>query len=83
VNRYVDAAVIADHLAQEPPERLSFTVEDRDRLLQQYLSVLDREDWCDTVRAGLEPDSDFFAWFAGNVAARLHLRAFTDPDAED
>jgi hypothetical protein len=83
VNRYVDAAVIAGHLAQKPPERLGCTVEHRDRLLQQYLAVLDREDWCETVRVGLDPDSDFFAWFAGGVAARLHLRAFTDPNGED
>jgi hypothetical protein len=83
VNRYVDAAVIAGHLAQKPSERLGCTVEHRDRLLQQYLAVLDREDWCETVRVGLDPDSDFFAWFAGGVAARLHLRAFTDPNGED
>ncbi|MEU7742109.1 hypothetical protein [Nonomuraea sp. NPDC049158] len=82
VNRYVDAAMIADHLAQKPAERLGCTPEQRDRLVRRYLAVLDREDWCATVRAGHDPDSDFFAWFAGNVAERLCLRAFTDPNAE-
>jgi hypothetical protein len=78
LNRYVDAAVIADHLADKAPERSGCTTEQRDHLVRQYLAVLDRQDRCDAVRAGLDPDSDFFAWFAGNVAARLHLRAFTD-----
>ncbi|MFI7152872.1 hypothetical protein ACIBO2_48805 [Nonomuraea sp. NPDC050022] len=82
LNRYVDAAMIADHLAQKPAERLGYTPEQRDRLVRRYLAVLDREDWCETVRAAHDPDSDFFAWFAGNVAARLRLRAFTDPNTE-
>ncbi|MET7394863.1 hypothetical protein ABZS66_15375 [Dactylosporangium sp. NPDC005572] len=83
VNRYVDAAVIADHLADKSPERSGCTTEQRDHIVQQYLSVLDLQDWCDTVRAGLDRNSEFFAWFAGNVAARLHLRAFTDPMGGD
>ncbi|MCC5580113.1 hypothetical protein IMZ11_31260 [Microtetraspora sp. AC03309] len=78
VNRYVSAAVIADHLAQKPPERLGCTVEDRNQILQQYLATLDREDWSEMARAGLDPGSDFFTWFTANVAARLHLRAFPD-----
>ena len=82
VNRYVDAAVIAGQLAQQPPERLGCTEDDRDRLLQRYLAVLDRDDWCANARAGLDPDSALFAWLANDLAARLHLRAFTDPKAE-
>lgn len=78
MNRYVDAAVIADHLTGKPPTRCGCTAEQRDHIAQQYLGVLDRPDWCDTVRAGLDSTSDFFAWFAGNVAARLHLKAFAD-----
>lgn len=30
------------------------------------------------LRAGLQPTSDLFAWFAAHAAARLQLRAFTD-----
>lgn len=78
VDRYVDAAVIADNLADRPPERCGCTTEQRDRIVQWYLAVLDRQDWCDAVRAGTDSDSDYLAWFAGNVAARLHLRAFAD-----
>jgi hypothetical protein len=51
--------------------------------VQQYLAVLDRQDWCDTVRADRDSDdsdSDFYAWFADTVAARLHLRSFIRPD---
>jgi hypothetical protein len=77
-NRYIDAAVIADHLADKIPERCGCTTEQRDHLVRQYLAVLDRQDWCDVVRSGLDLDSDFFAWFTGNVATRLRLRAFTD-----
>jgi hypothetical protein len=77
-DRYVDAAVIADHLAAKPPNRCGCTSEQRDRIVQQYLAVLEQPDWCDAVRAGLDPTSDYIAWFAGNVAARLHLRAFAD-----
>ena len=78
VNRYLDAAVIADHLTAKPPNRCGCTTEQRDHIVQQYLNVLDRPEWCDTVRAGFDSTSDFFVWFTGNVAARLHLRAFAD-----
>ena len=78
VSRYLDAAVIADHLAEKAPERFGCTAEQRGHLVQQYLAVLDRQDWCDTARTGLDPNSDYFAWFVGNVATRRRLRAFTD-----
>lgn len=77
-DRYVDAAVIADYLVDKAPQRSGCTTEQRDHLVRQCVAVLDRQDWCDTVRAGLGSDSDFFAWFVGGVAARLRLRAFTD-----
>ncbi|MFI5490344.1 hypothetical protein [Micromonospora echinaurantiaca] len=84
VSRYVDAAVIADHLADKAPERSGCTTEQRDHLVRKYLAVLDRQDWCDMVRADFDPDSDCYSWFTGNVAARLQLRAFTDlTDGDD
>ncbi|MGC4749122.1 hypothetical protein ACLQ28_26215 [Micromonospora sp. DT201] len=83
VDRYVNAAVIADHLVDKTPQRSGCTDEQRDHLVGQYLAVLDRQDWCDAVRAGLDADSDFFAWFVGNPAARLRLRAFVDLTADD
>jgi hypothetical protein len=78
VNRYVDAAVIADRLTAGPPNRYGCTAEQRDRIVRQYLWVLDQPEWCEKVRADLDPGSDLLAWFTGEVAARLHLRAFAD-----
>jgi hypothetical protein len=77
-DRYVNAAVIADQLAAKAPERSGCTIDQRDRLVRQYQSILDRPDWCDTARAHLRTDSDFHIWFADTVAARLRLRAFVD-----
>ncbi|GIH89925.1 hypothetical protein Psi01_05550 [Planobispora siamensis] len=74
VSRYTNAAELVGHLARQSPERLGCTPEERDRILQQYLDVLGREAWRQTVRAGLDRDSYFFTWFAENVAAPLHLQ---------
>ncbi|MEU8046705.1 hypothetical protein AB0B71_21490 [Micromonospora echinofusca] len=82
VRRYIDAAVTADQLAEKAPERSGCTAEQRDELVQQYLAVLDRQDWCTTIRSDFDPDSDAYFWFAGNVAMRLQLRAFTDPTVD-
>jgi hypothetical protein len=83
VNRYVDAAIIADYLTAKPPNRCGCTTEQRDRIVQQYLAVLDRPEWCAAVRAGRGLNSDFFAWFAGHAAARLRLGAFSDVAESD
>ncbi|RVX38888.1 hypothetical protein EDD27_1216 [Nonomuraea polychroma] len=75
--RYVNAAAIADHLASKAPEQIGCAPEHRDHLVRSYLAVLDREEWCQAVRADLHRNEHFYAWFADNVAARLRLRAFT------
>ncbi|MBF9134989.1 hypothetical protein I0C86_39615 [Plantactinospora sp. S1510] len=77
-NRYVDAAIIADHLTAKPPTRCGCTTQQRDRIVQQYLAILDRPDWRAAVREGRGMNSDFFAWFTGHVAARLRLGAVSD-----
>ena len=82
-HRYVDAAMIADYLTAKPPNRCGCTAEQRDRIVQQYLAVLDRPDWRAAVRASHGPDSDFFAWFTAHVAARLRLGAFPDAAESD
>jgi hypothetical protein len=82
-NRYVDAAIITDHLAAKPANRCGCTAEQRDRIVQQYLAVLEQPNWRDAVRSGLGPTSDFFAWFTGHVAARLRLGAFSDVTEHD
>jgi hypothetical protein len=76
VDRYLTAATIADHLAERRPERSGCTTEQRDRIVEQYLVVLNRQDWCDTTRAGFDQVGPYAAWFVENVAARLRLRAF-------
>ncbi|MBB2924267.1 hypothetical protein [Cellulomonas cellasea] len=74
VDRYCEAAAIADHLATEPRgEGGSCTGEQRAVLARQYLDVLVRPEWRDAVRAALDPSSDAFAWLAGGVATRLRL----------
>lgn len=71
--RYVNAAVIADHLATKAPERCGCTTEQRDDIVRRYRAVLDRQEWCDAVHT--KTDRDFVNWFT-TVAARLDLRAF-------
>ncbi|GIF42361.1 hypothetical protein BC793_11911 [Actinoplanes xinjiangensis] len=82
-NRYVDAAMIADYLIARPPNRCGCTGEQRDRIVQQYLAVLEQPEWRAAIRAGLNPTSDFFAWFTGHVAARLRLGAFSKDTGDD
>ncbi|GEA87414.1 hypothetical protein [Cellulomonas cellasea] len=79
VDRYCEAAAIADHLAAEPRrEGGSCTAEQRAVLARQYLDVLVRPEWRDAVRADLDPTSDAFAWLAGGVATRLGLDVLAD-----
>ncbi len=82
-NRYVDAAMIANYLVAKPPDRCGCTAEQRNRIVQQYLAVLEQTDWRDAVRVGLGPTSDFLAWFTGHVAVRLRLGAISDETGDD
>lgn len=78
-DRYVDAAVIADHLAAASRNGGgSCTAEQRATLVRQYLAVLARPEWCDAARAGLDPTSDAYTWFVGGVATRLRLDGLAD-----
>ncbi|HWS34924.1 MAG TPA: hypothetical protein VN408_19565 [Actinoplanes sp.] len=81
--RFIDAACIADHLLSQDPGRCGGTAELRDRMVRQYLAVLERPDWGAAARADHDPASDFHAWFAGNVAARLGLSALFGTAAGD
>jgi hypothetical protein len=82
-NRYVDAGMIAHCLVGRPPEKSGCTAGERDRIVQQYLAVLEQPDWRDAVRAGLSPAGDFHTWFTSHVAARLRLGAFPDAAGND
>jgi len=83
LSRFAKAAVIADHLAKNAPEASGLTDQQRDGLVRQYLAVLDRQDWRDAARAGLDPANDSWSWFVDSVAQRLRLRAFTDAAGGD
>ncbi|CUU58190.1 hypothetical protein Ga0074812_11799 [Parafrankia irregularis] len=66
--------MISAGLASSTAQQSGCTTEQRDRLVRRYLAVLDRPDWCDTVRAGMgQRSDDFGAWFA-SVALRLGLQ---------
>jgi hypothetical protein len=67
VDRYVDAATIADHLAGTGGG-----------LTRDYLAILEQPAWCDRVRADFDRNTAFYGWFAGTIATRLRLAAFTD-----
>lgn len=82
-DRYLNAAFIAGHLATKPPGQCGCTTEQRDEIVRHYLTVLNRQDWCDAIHTNPDRDDDFFAWFVDNVAARLNLRAFTDATGSD
>jgi hypothetical protein len=79
IARYIDAALIADHLDQAPPANAGLAPQDRDHLLNQYLSVLRSSEWSEAARAGYDPASRSHAWFAEKIATRLRLPAFTEP----
>ncbi|WP_199747995.1 hypothetical protein [Actinomadura sp. WAC 06369] len=76
LRRYLYAANIADHLAQGAPANIGCTDLEHRQLVDRYLSVLNSDDWCTTVRAEADPDSDQIAWFTDTIAERLQLRAF-------
>jgi len=76
--RYIDAALIADHLAQTSPSAAGLAPQHKDHLLNRYLAVLRRNEWSATARTGYDPASKFHAWFAEKIAARLQLPAFTE-----
>jgi hypothetical protein len=78
MSRYLDAAFIADHLAQAPPGTLGLTPGRRDNLLNRYLAILCRTEWSEAARAGYDPASRFHTWFAKTIATRLQLPAFAE-----
>lgn len=78
VSRYLDAGVIAFHLTNKTAEHCGCTAEQRDHIVQQYLTVLNRQQWYDAVRENLDQDNRHSTWFLTHVATRLRLHAFTD-----
>ncbi|MEV7188332.1 hypothetical protein [Kitasatospora sp. NPDC093102] len=81
IERFFIVAALAQHLTIEPPENVGSTDAQRDTVLAAYLSLLDREDWCELARAGLATQDSRLEWLAGSGAPQLHLRAFADRDA--
>ncbi|MEU8376130.1 hypothetical protein AB0C22_23825 [Micromonospora sp. NPDC048894] len=77
VGRFVMAAQLAGYLRQ-PTVRLSWSNGRREQVLDNYLSLLDREDWCAVARAGLAAGDQRITWLAEALAPELGLRAFTE-----
>jgi hypothetical protein len=75
--RYLDAVLIADHLAQAPPGTLGLTPDHQARLLNQYLAILRRPEWSKAAQAGYDPASGFHTGFK-TIASRLQLPALTE-----
>ncbi|MFG1914637.1 hypothetical protein [Micromonospora sp. NPDC048898] len=78
VQRFFIAAQLADYLHQAEAERIAWPEGGRERLLDGYLALLGREDWCAVARAGLAAGDPRVTWLAGALGPRLELRAFTD-----
>jgi hypothetical protein len=78
VQRFVGTAVLADHLASMTPEELGLSADQRADLVRRFLAVLDRDDWCTVVHAGLDHNQPWHARFEKVVVPRLPLRAYRD-----
>ncbi|CAL9580795.1 hypothetical protein [Streptomyces sp. enrichment culture] len=78
IGRYFTNALLAEHLTARPPEAAGCTAEQQQALRATYLSVLDREEWTRTARAGLAAEDDRMRWLADHRAPQLRLRAFPD-----
>ncbi|MFK3980597.1 hypothetical protein ACI2K4_09515 [Micromonospora sp. NPDC050397] len=76
LERYLNAAVVADHLAELPPDGREWIGADREPILARYLGVLQSDEWSTAVRLMLDRSNEYHAWLAGTTAARLRLRAF-------
>ncbi len=78
IERYFAAASIAQYLARQTPDGSDEPgVTARwEEARNSYLSLLDRDDWCDTAQAGLASGDDRMRWLADAVAPALNLRAF-------
>jgi hypothetical protein len=78
VERYFAAASIAQYLSGQTPDGSNEPgIKARwEEARTSYLTLLDRDDWCDTAQAGLASGDDRMRWLAGAVAPELNLRAF-------
>ncbi|WP_344238122.1 hypothetical protein [Actinocorallia libanotica] len=71
--RYYTAAHIADRLLKGDPDLPNLPPDHQARLLDQYLTILRRDDWSAVIRADLNSTDEYSTWFLETVAARLHL----------
>ncbi|MFJ5927276.1 hypothetical protein ACIQF6_32265 [Kitasatospora sp. NPDC092948] len=85
VRRYYGVAWLTHFLTTRPPLAAGCTAEQQEALQATYLSVLDREEWTRTARAGLAAGDRRMRWIADHRSPQLRLRAFPDrlPDAEE
>lgn len=80
--RFATAAMLADYLSTTAAEELGWPQGQLDGIRDDYLSVLDRDEWCEVARRAVNRGDehlhrDYLHWLAGTVGRRLGLRAFT------
>ncbi|MDW5323744.1 hypothetical protein [Plantactinospora sp. KLBMP9567] len=77
LNRYIAAVTIAAYLTDRTTDEwVSCSAGQREELAGRILAVLDREEWCEVVRASLDPQNGYHRWLAETVGRKLRLRAF-------
>ncbi|SCG56205.1 hypothetical protein [Micromonospora coxensis] len=76
VVRYLAVVRLAAHLHRSTPERVSCTPEQHRRLLADHLALLERNDWAEAARAGLDPTDGYHVEVARTFAPQLGLHAF-------
>lgn len=86
-SRWATAATLADYLTGAPNEDLidrniGFSAVERQHIVDQYASVLNRADWTAVTEARLKEGDDYSEWIA-HATRRIPLNAFRDlPDDE-
>ncbi|MGW7433609.1 hypothetical protein ACWGIN_29220 [Streptomyces sp. NPDC054861] len=76
--RYCTVALLTAYLTEKSPEAGGCDPEQWAAIRATYLSVLDREEWTETARAGLASGDHRTEWLAEHGAPQLRLRAFRD-----
>jgi hypothetical protein len=78
VERFFIAAQLVEYLHQPAASRIAWREGGQEQVVDGYLSLLNRENWCAVARAGLAAGDHRVTWLAGTRAPGRGLRAFTD-----
>jgi hypothetical protein len=78
--RFVDTAVLTDRLASKTLKELGLSGDQRDELVRKFLAVLNRDDWCTSIRDNIDLTDPWQAQFERLEAPRMPLRAYGHTD---